>query len=61
MGQQLERGRMSERDDRLIRELVEACKQAVRRIEQLNSGTEELGPDPTLERLKKVIAKVDGK
>jgi hypothetical protein len=38
-----------------IKELLAACEAAVRRIERLNIGTEELGTDPTLVQLKKAI------
>ena len=37
------------------KELLAACEAAVSRIERLNIGTEELGPDPTVVQLKKAI------
>lgn len=37
------------------KELLVACEAAVRRIERLNIGTEELGPDPTVLQLKTAI------
>ena len=39
----------------LERGLLVACEQALRRIERLNIGTEELGLDPTVVLLQKVI------
>jgi hypothetical protein len=35
--------------------LLAACEAALRRIERLNVGTEELGPDPTVVQLKRAI------
>jgi len=43
-------------------EMLEACKQALRRIEQLDIDADPaVGPDPTQDLLKAVIAKAEGK
>lgn len=42
-------------------DLLAACEHALKRIEKLNVGTEELGDDPTITELKAAIKKAKKK
>ena len=47
--------------DESLQKVRKCLDEAIARLEQLNQGTEELGPDPTLERLRALYQRLQVK